>query len=290
MNLLNKSFITVVTSTLLLTSAQSMASDTCVYYENGQRLHAPWTEIVIEPDTPIVYEWESSVYSWDRITYPKFDLDFGYNFENIQRLAITLHLTAPLTAERGFYTIRNEALWDTPSSLVSNWVSEGSNEIKMSGYASSSRIEALNNAFADGKETVSIYRHSSYETFEVVKITARICGIPTERDVIVEGATLSASEHNILSSYGEPLAYYIDTDTTYRVSAEGNATDENGNTITSVSVNYVDPHKAKNTTLQVNTSDEFYLHSDGKVSLYYATDSDTNTGGHTVKFERVNLD
>ncbi|MCW0469611.1 hypothetical protein OH492_13255 [Vibrio chagasii] len=49
---------------------------------------------------------------------------------------------------------------------------------------------------------------------------------------------------------------------------------------------------SENSTLQVNTGEEFYLHSNGKVtvSLYYATESSQNTGGHTVKFERVSLD
>ena len=65
-----------------------------------------------------------------------------------------------------------------------------------------------------------------------------------------------------------PLTHYIDA-TTYR-SIQGEAADM-------VSVNYV--------FVQLNTNDEFYVHSGGKV-LYYAV----NSNKVAVKFERVNLD
>ena len=101
---------------------------------------------------------------------------------------------------------------------------------------------------------------------------------------------LDAARNNLLIEQGEAVQHYLDANITYRATVTGAATDQNGNAISSVSVNYIDPRSQKNITKQLSDNQEYYLHSDGKVSLYYTNGNEHNTGGHTVTFERVNLD
>ncbi|WP_341664218.1 hypothetical protein [Vibrio sp.] len=266
MNLSKKSVVSIFASALLMASSQSVASSDC-----------QWLESVIEPSTPLVIDYDTNhLYGnneWD--TIKKFNFDFGYDkVENPRSLSVRVYLAKPTT----------EAMSISGELEGANGSNGGSNRAGRTELHMNLNDTRYFSRLRDGKLHLGLGRSGSVEPIEVVKMTAKFCGVP------VQGVSLNPTDNNVLLGAGEPLTHYIDADTTYRVSIQGEAADENGNIISSVSVNYVDPRNSKNTTLQLNTNDEFYVHSGGKVSLYYAVNSAEFTGGHTVKFERVNLD
>ncbi|CAH6836046.1 conserved exported hypothetical protein [Vibrio chagasii] len=269
MNLINKSVIAAITSALVMTSTHSMASSGCYF---GETDGSQWLESVIEPNKPLLINYNTS--AWNEIE--KFDFDFGYDkIENPRGFSVEVLLANHTT----------EAMSISGILEGESGASGGSNNAGRIELHMNLNSDRYFSRLVDGKLNLGLGRTGSNETIEVIKVTARFCGLPVQ-----EGVAVSASDHNILAGNAQPLSHFIDADTTYRVSATGSATDENGNAITAVSINYIDSRNSENSTLQVNTGEEFYLHSNGKVSLYYATESSQNTGGHTVKFERVNLD
>ncbi|MEZ9473013.1 hypothetical protein [Vibrio lentus] len=269
MKLSKKSSLTLIINSLLLASTSAMASSGCF---SGETDGSQWLESVIEPQNPILIHYNSD--AWDDIE--KFQFDFGYDkIDNPRSLSVRVQL-AERTTEKMSISGRIKG---------ANWANGGSNRGGRIDLYMNLNSEGYFSLLGGGELNLGLGRTGSNETLEIVKVTAKFCGLPVE-----SGVSVDASTHNLLSHSGEPLSHYIDADTTYRISATANAKDGNGNAITSVSVNYTDPRNAENTTLQLNTTDELYVHTDGKVSLYYAAGSNQNSGSHTVKFERVNLD
>lgn len=269
MRLFKKTIIAALFGTALLTSQASLASTGCYM---GDTDGSEWLESVVVPETPLFIDYNSS--SWDQVEAVNFD--FGHQrVDNPRGFTLRVQLAEPTTEAM---TLWGRLEGESGASGSSNM--EGRIEL----YTNLNN-ERYFSRLTEGKIHLGIGRTGSNERIEVVKMTARFCGIP-----VVEGISVSAAENNVLGNYGQVLTHYIDADTTYRVSASGEASDEMGNSISTVALNYIDGRNAENRTVQLGTSEEQYIHSEGTVNLFYAIDSKSNTGGHSVKFERVNLD
>ncbi|CEO41938.1 hypothetical protein [Photobacterium kishitanii] len=249
----------------------SLASTGCF---NGETDGSQWIEQTINLNPSVIIDYNSS--RWSDVKSFKFN--FGDNeIENPRSFSITATLATPTTENQSVYgVLENE-----------NGASGGSVNANRTELYMNLNNDIYFNSLKTGKINLGLGRTGSHEKLEITKITASFCGV-----VIANGnsVTVDAATHNLRSADGEALVHYVDAETTYRAEISGLATDGKGNTIESITVNYIDPRKNKNVTQTLVDNNEYYIHSDGKLFLFYTNDSDRNTGGHTVKFSRVNLD
>ena len=249
----------------------SQASTGCF---SGDTDGSQWLEKTILMNPPVLVNYNSSTWA----TIEKFEFDFGHaEIENPKSFSIRATLASPTTED--------QTVWGRLEN--SNGASGGSVNAGSTELHTNLNSDRYFDVLKTGKIHLGLGRTGSNETLEITKITATFCGVVIENGNTV---TVDAATYNLGAVNGVPLMHYIDADTTYRVEVSGSATDNNGNTMQSVSVNYIDPRKMENLTQQLVVDEEFFIHSDGELSLFYATDSDNSTGGHTVNFSRVNLD
>ncbi|MCG7490675.1 hypothetical protein MHN79_14380 [Vibrio sp. Of14-4] len=234
----------------------------------------------------------------------KVDFDFGYsNIDNINDVMITVS------------TRNTHALWGSDKlffpiegmqSVVDYWRGNGiayfeayqdTMRESLSPYETYPHSEEYRSELKQGKLKLGILyvnnsaSNNSDYAIEVKSVQVSFCGVVKD-DIAAndDSQKLDAARNNLLTEQGEAVQHYLDANITYRATVTGAASDQNGNAISSVSVNYIDPRSQKNITKQLSDNQEYYLHSDGQVSLYYTNGNEHNTGGHTVKLERVNLD
>ncbi|MGF1696540.1 hypothetical protein L4C54_12770 [Vibrio lamellibrachiae] len=273
MYLLNRNTIKLFLTLMLAiaSSGAAMANTGCFSSDSDG---SQWFKHEIVPTSPIVIDYNTN--NWDDVE--KFSLDFGhYNIEDARSFSIRVKLKERTT----------EAMSISGRLEGENGANGGSNNANRDELLMHLNSARYFDRLEDGRLLLGLGRTDSYEAIEVVKFTAEFCGVAIPD---ADGIQVNAINNNIGAGNGEFNIHYIDSDTTYRVIASGEARDENDNIISSVSVNYVDPRDQQNKTLQLNTNEEFYINTNGIVSLYYAIDSFENTGGHNVRFERVNLD
>lgn len=270
MNVMNLSInrLRIMTLMILLGSPGAvLASGGCFYNSTDG---SQWFESVIVPSSPLLIEYNNG--SWDYIE--KFDFDFGhYKIENPRSFSVEVLLAKPTTEAMSISGILENV----------NSANGGSNHANSDNLHMNLNNDIYFSRLVDGKLQMGLGRTGSNEVIKITQVTARFCGV-----AVVEGVKLNAVDNNIGVELGEFFEHNIDSDTTYRVTISGEVIDENGNKITSVGINYIDPRDNKNKNLQL-TQEEQYIHTDGKVALYYAIGSHENVGGHNVKFERVNL-
>lgn len=269
MRSLKKKFATVAVGIALLTPHVSLASTGCYW---GETDGSEWLESVVVPHPPLFIDYNTS--SWSQIE--SFHFDFGHErVDNPRGFSVRVQL-----ADKTTEAMSTSGVLEGSNSSSGGSNREGTSELYMN-LNGSNYFERL----TEGKIHLGLGRTGSNERIEVVKVTAKFCGIP-----VADGVFVDAAENNLVGSSGQKVTHYIDADTTYRVSASGEASDETGNSIVTVALNYVDSRNAENRTVQLSAANEQYIHSDGTVDLFYSVDSQSNIGGHTVKFERVNLD
>lgn len=267
----NKNTLAIALLSTVFWAPSALASTGCFY---GETDGSQWLEQTIDLNPAVVIDYNSS--RWEDVQ--SFQFDFGHTkIENPRSFSIRATLASATTEK--------QTVWGVLENV--SGASGGSINAGRTELYTNLNSDRYFNELKTGQINLGLGRTGSNEQLEITKITAKFCGLVVDTG---DSITVNATTYNLGAVNGEALVHYIDADTTYRVEVTGTATDESGNGMAAVSVNYIDPRKAQNVTQQLVTGEEAYLHSDGKVSLFYATGSETNTGGHTVNFRRVNLD
>lgn len=236
--------------------------------------NSEWISQTLEFNQPLSIDYNSS--SWNNIH--QFLFDFGHDeILNPRSFSVTATLANP-TAENQSIS----GILENSNGANGGSVNAGRTEMRMN-LNDDRYFTELNN----GKINLGLGRTGSNEQLDLISITAKFCGeVVTHGEEIV----LDANEYNLGNGNGLVKTHFVDADTTYVATATGTATDGNGNTISSLGVNYVDSRTNKNMTQQLTTASEVYFNSNGEVRFFYITDTDNNTGGHTVQLKRVNLE
>lgn len=250
----------------------SQASAGCF---SGETDGSQWITQTIQLDPPVLIDYNSS--RWEDTK--SFQFNFGHTkIENPRSFSLQAKLATPTTENQSV----DGRLESSPGRVLGGVVSAGRNKL----YANLNH-DIYFDKLKTGNIHLGLGRTGSNEKLEITEITAKFCGVVISNG---DSITVDAATYNLGAANGEALVHHIDADTTYRVSVSGSATDGMGHTMPSVSVNYIDSRKKENVTQQLATGGEFYIHSDGKISLFYATESNNSTGGHTVNLSRVNID
>ncbi|MYM61007.1 hypothetical protein GTG28_17405 [Vibrio sp. OCN044] len=270
-----------------------MAQTDCSNYgDDSQRIEKT---VDLEPALKLFNIVPGSLPAWNNAA--KVEFDFGYsNIDNINELEFKVFTKTPWPLSNGD-RLRFPLQDKEDRSVGFLYVVSGPGMIfDGSPYTTYERGD-LGSMYDDelkqGKLKLGIVRErfDSSSTFgvnvEVKSVQVSFCGVVKDD---IDSQELDAARNNLLTEQGEAVQHYLDANITYRATVTGAASDQNGNAISSVSVNYIDPRSQKNITKQFSDNQEYYLHSDGKVSLYYTNGNEHNNGGHTVTFERVNLD
>lgn len=265
----------------------AMAQTDCsTYGDNYQRIEKTVEERIHPNTIPFHYvHWSNA---------RTIEFDFGYaSITAIEDLEFKIHIrnSGDTMAAPGRLTF---VVKDSPTSYMDDYVEVTSTA--QNTYTATDLSSVYDNELKHGRLNLGLlyaYHPDLGEPNDISVESARVsfCGVVKDDTTANDDSQkLDAARNNLLTEQGEAVQHYLDANITYRATVTGAATDQNGNAISSVSVNYIDPRLQKNITKQLSDNQEYYLHSDGKVSLYYTNGNEHNTGGHTVTFERVNLD
>lgn len=280
----------------------AMAQTDCsTYGDDAQRIEKT---VNFEPALELHHDRRYWNRNWEHAD--KVDFDFGYsNIDNINDVMITVstrNTYALWEEDKLFFPIEGmQYLGDYWRGNGIAYFSGYHNlmEESLSPYETYPDNDEYRSELKQGKLKLGILyvKHdlagndNNDYAIEVKSVQVSFCGVVKDDTAANDDSQkLDAARNNLLSEQGEAVQHYLDANITYRATVTGAASDQNGNAISSVSVNYIDPRSQKNITKQLSDNQEYYLHSDGKVSLYYTNGNEHNTGGHTVTFERVNLD
>lgn len=268
---MNKFFFVALSCAIASVPTVAQAGKGCF---SGETDGSQWLEKTIELNPGAIINYNSSRYG----DVQSFVFDFGHEeIENPRSFSLRAVLASPTTEVQSVWGVLENA-----NGLSGGSVNAGRNEL----YTNLNN-EQYFNVLKTGKINLGLGRTGSNETLEITKITARFCGVVVNTG---DSVTVDANKYNFGTDYtAETLVHFLEADTTYRVEVNGTAIDGNGNVIPAVNVNYVDPRKSQNITSQLVSGSESFIHSNGKISLFYSTDT-SNRGGHTVTFSRVNLD
>lgn len=237
---------------------------------SGDTDGSQWFEKTIEFNPAITLNYNSN--RWDDIL--KFDFDFGINkIENTRGVSFVVYLSSK-TSE----AMSTSGVLEGPGNL-----NGGSHRAGLTYLHTNLNSTRYFEDLKDGHIKLGLGRSRSNEILYITSIKAKFCG------KIMDGIFVDANNQNLNSNLGSPITHNIEPNITYRVTLNGKAIDEKGRSIPSVNINYIDPRLNKNVTTLVKNGDEIYIHTDGSVLLYYATESLINTGGHNLIFDRVNL-